>query len=1070
MVLDNKESQDKLEQDLDKAFKKCKRSVSGFLVGRYRITFIILFLIVFLGFFAIFTMPKEAEPEIRVPFAVVSVGYPGANPSDVEELVTDKLEEKIKNLEKIKSYESSSGVGYASIFVEFAAEADIKDSVQKLNDAVDEAKPELPEEANDPQVKEINFNDFSIVTYSLLGNYSDVELKSIAEIIQDEIEEIKDVSKASIIGGVEREFQILVDQTKLANYGLSISSVVNSLSATNFNLPAGEIEIDQFEYTVRVKGQFEQFNDLNEVVISYVNETPIYIRDIAEIKNTYKEKNAYSRIMVKGDERKNTISINVYKRTGGNILNIVEATEEKIQNLKDNKVIPESLTVLKTQDNSVFIKDDINRLGKSGLQTMVLIIILLLAVLGIRGSIITGISVPIAFLIAFIVLMIQGMTINSMVLFSLVLSLGLMVDNAIIVMEGINEYLYDHKKTPFQAAILSIWNYKWPIISGTMTTVSAFLPMLLVSGIMGEYMGILPKTISATLVASLFVALVIIPTLSARFYKRLKKEDDGKKKNIHRFRNLINRFKIHYEKVLNKLIRSKKMRRLSILTAIILLFVTIALPITGVMRVEMFPSIDIDYFIINVELPVGSSLEKTSEKMLEVESIVAEIPELDNYVSYVGMGYSIMPGSSGGSGSHVGSLVVNLVDIENRERKSYEITEDIRPKAEAVQGATVRVQELSAGPPTGAPVEVRVKGPELKQLAILSHEVEGVLAQIEDVINIENSLETSSGEFTYNIDREKVKYYGLTVSQVAMSIRQAIYGVEATTVTLNGEDIDITVKYDKEEFTTADDLQNILLFTPQGHPVEISELADLTIEPSVLSISHREGEKTIVVTADIDKDGDLRQVLATFNEEVKTINLPDKYNISVGGEVEDIEQSYTEMFLSMILAVFLILFILVMQFNSFKQSFVIIFSLPLAIVGAFVGLTILRLPFSLPAFIGIVSLSGIVVNDSIVLIDRINKNLKRGMEFFDGVVEAGIARMQPIFLTSITTIAGVLPLALSEEMWAGLGFSIIFGLLFATVLTLVFIPIVYTSLWKKTHDKRLAKLEDLKKKTNQSTI
>jgi multidrug efflux pump subunit AcrB len=1049
-------SEEKLSQNFDKAIKQTEKSVAGFFIKKYRITYLFLLIIILSGFYAIFTLPKEAEPEVKVPFAVVSVSYPGASPPDVEELITDKIEEKIKNLDGMKEYSSTSGIGSASISVEFNAEADIDKSIRELKDAVDEAKPELPEDANDPYVSEINFNDMPIVTYSLVGDYNDFELKNFADTLQTAFEQMPDVSKVPIIGGIEREFQIIINQANLAKYNLSLNQIVSALSSSNINIPAGDIDIDGYKYNVRVKGKFENDKDISNVIVTYSNNAPIYIGEIGEVLDTTKEKNTESRIGIGNNNPQNTISLQIYKKTGGNILNIADNAEKTIQDINNQNIFPENLTIIKTNDNSTYIKDDISRLGTSGMQTMVLIILLLFAVLGIRGALITGFSVPIAFLMAFIFIMWQGMTINSMVLFSLVLSLGLMVDNSIIVMEGINEYIHKYNKTTREAALLSVWNYKWAIISGTMTTVAAFLPMLLVSGIMGEYMGILPKTVTATLISSLFVALIIIPALSARFYKKVDKNNNDENKKIHRsqkIRNKIEDLQIHYVNFLKKTLPSKKKRRQIILGAIVLMFLTIMLPVVGIMKVNMFPKVDIDYFAVNIELPIGSTLEKTKEITTKAEGIIREIPELDNYVSSIGSGFSAYAGDSGGSGSHVSSIIVNLVGENNRNRKSYEVADSVRDKLESIQGGNVKLQELSAGPPTGAPFEAKITGTDLNKLSNIAEEVKNILNNIDGLINIKDSLTETSGEFTFTINREKVKYYGLDVNTVAMSIRQAIYGAEATTMNIDGDDIDVTVKYSEESLENINDLKNLLIFSPTVGSVMIQQVADLTIEPSVFGIQHIDGEKVVRITAETTAEADLRKIMSEFSEKSAGLELPEKYKIKTGGETEDIQKSFTEIFMSLFVALFLIMFILIMQFNSFKKPFVILFSLPLAIVGAFFGLTILRLDFSLPAFIGIVSLTGIVVNDSIVLIDRIEKNLSREMDFFEGVIEAGLARTQPIFLTSITTIAGVFPLALSEAMWAGLGFSLIFGLIFSTVLTLVFIPVVYTSLCQKDYYK-----------------
>jgi len=1051
-VKTSEEYKEKFQKKLDKAYKKTESSLSGFFIKNFRFTYLILLIILIGGVYSIMVMPRESEPEVRVPFAVVTTIYPGANPTDIEDLITNEVEDKIDGLENLKRYTSSSGQGFSSIFVEYNAEADLEDSFRKLREAVDKAEPGLPSDAETPVVTEINFSDYPIVTYSLVGDYTDVELKKFADDLQDNLEGISDVSRAEIIGGLEQEFQVIVSQTKLANFNISLSQIVGAIRASNFSLPAGEIEVDGFKYNVRVKGRVTTADQLNDIVITTFSGSPVFLRDIATITDTFKEQKTESKIGLPGKAAKNTISLQVYKSTGGNILQIVDKSRSMIDKMYANNELPDGLVVQKTNDNSVFIKDDLRTLGTSGIQTFFLITIILLIVLSFRAALITALAVPIAFLMAFIFLNLQGLTLNGMVLFSLVISLGLMVDNAIIIIEGINEYVEIHGRSVYEGAILSVWNFKWPIIAGTMTTVGAFLPMLLVSGIMGEYMSVLPKTISMTLLSSLFVALVVIPTLITRFIKVGYNTPGSSKRNAkrHEFNaKQMQKLYVKYVAFMRNVLPHKKKRRRLIAGAWILFIIALTMPFTGVLRVEMFPKIDIEYFVVNVELPVGSVMEKTKQVTAEAEKIIANIPEMDNYVVNVGASMSFQPGSGGGSGSHLANITVNLLDDGDRERRSYEITDELRPQLEAIQGGKVQVEELNAGPPTGAPVEVRIFGDNIKDLDLLSGEITKILENIEGVINIKDSINNAAGEFTFSVDKQQANYYGLDISTVASTLRNAIYGTTASVVNVGGDDVDITVKYEKEAFTNVSDLENLLLFTRNGNNIPLKQVAKIDLEPSLLSIGHRDGKKIATVTAGIEKGVNLQKVLQEFDMKKQDINLPENFSIEVGGETEDIQRSFTEIFLSLILAIILIALILVLQFNSFKQPLIIIFSLPLALIGVIVGLIITRQAFSLPAFIGIVSLSGIVVNDAIVLIDRINKNIKNGMEYLEAIIEGGVARMQPIFLTSLTTIAGIFPLVYANELWRGLSITVIFGLMFSTMLILIVIPTIYTGLCYK---------------------
>lgn len=1040
----------RISEKLDEAFKKEDKSFWGFFIKKYRFTYLILLLVVLLGFYSMFTLPREAEPEIKVPYAVISTVYLGATPTDIEELITDKIEEKIENLEGLKQSNSSSGQGYSSVFVEFEAEADLSESIRKLKDAVDESVPSLPDESESPVVTEINFNDFPIVTYSLVGDYSDQELKKYADDLQERLEKIKDVSEVPIRGGLEREYQVIVDQTKLANYRISLGQIVNAIQSTNFSLPSGDIEIDNLNYNIRVDGRFLEAYELNDIVISTYDNSPVFLRDVALVKDGYKDKETESHLGLGQGEVKNTISLQIYKKTGGNILNIVDEANSVVDQINKDKEFADDLTILKTNDNSWYIRDDLKTLGTSGIQTIILIFLILLLVLSFRGAIITAMSVPIAFLMSFYFLKVEGMTLNSMVLFSLVLSLGLMVDNAIVIIEGINEYITRHKKSVYEASILAVWNFKWAIIAGTTTTVAAFLPMLLVSGIMGEYMGILPKTISVTLLSSLFVALVVIPTLSARFIK-VKTNGDGSHRNARRHKivgAIMSKLQYQYAGFMRKILPNKKNRRRLLVAVWVIFLIAIIMPYSGIMQIAMFPKIDMDYFSINIKLPIGKSIEKTKTVTKEVEDIVSNLPELDNFVTTIGSSAVDPFGGGGDTEEHLASITVNLVDDEKRERKSIEIAEDLRDKLKIINGAEITVDEMTGGPPTGSPVEVRIYGEDQKEMAILVDQIKEYFTEKQGVINIRDSLKESTGDFTFTVDKQKANYYGLNITSIASTIRNAVYGTKATAVNVGGEDIDVIVKYDKDEFSDINDLENILLFTPNGN-ISLKQVAKLKLEPSLLEIDHRDGKNIATITADTEEGANAKLIMDEFLEYKDQITLPEGFSIDIGGETEDIQRSFTEIFLSLGVAIIIIAFILVLMFNSFKQPFIIIFALPLALIGVIFGLTILGQPFSITSFVGVVALAGIAVNDAIVLIDRINKNIKDGMDFTESIIEGGVARMQPIFITSITTIAGVFPLIFANEMWVGFSLAVIFGLLTATPLTLIIVPTYYAGFNRK---------------------
>jgi HAE1 family hydrophobic/amphiphilic exporter-1 len=510
----------------------------------------------------------------------------------------------------------------------------------------------------------------------------------------------------------------------------------------------------------------------------------------------------------------------------------------------------------------------------------------------------------------------------------------------------------------------------------------------------------------------------------------------------------MSKLAVIYRKKLNNILPYKKKRRTIIISAWILFAVAVAIPISGLMRTEMLPQIDFEYFYVNIELPVGSSLEKTKKITTEVEKKVAKIPELKNYVTTIGTEVSNSMMFSSDSRNKA-TITVNIVEKDKRERTSFAISESLRKEIENTQGAEVKVNEMTAGPLSGSPIEIRIFSNNSKTLSEYSEKVVEYFKNVDNVINIETSLSNATGEFVFSIDRQKANYYSLNTSTIASTVRNALSGTTASTVNLDNEDIDIIVKYAQENFTNIDDIKNLLIINQKGEEIPLKQVANLNLEPSLLAIEHKNGKQIATVTADLKKGGNLQEITQNFKQEMEGYNLPDETSIEIGGETENIEKSFTELFYSMIIAIFLIAGILILQFNSFKQPLIILFALPLAVIGVIFGLFAIGQAFSIAVFIGIVALAGIVVNDAIVLIDRINKNIKDGLEFTEAVIEGGVARMQPILITSITTIAGITPLIYANELWKGLSLAIIFGLIFSTVLNLIVVPILYTSLCKK---------------------
>ncbi len=636
-------------------------------------------------------------------------------------------------------------------------------------------------------------------------------------------------------------------------------------------------------------------------------------------------------------------------------------------------------------------------------------------------------------------------------------------------MEGIHENIYEHKLSPKQAAYLAVKTYKAPLIASTLTTVSVFLPMAMMSGIMGEYMKHLPITITIVLFASLFVALFILPAIAVFFFQVFKQ----KKARKPLLSYIVEPLSKWHKNKLRKVLPSRGRKWGWIMSMVGLMVLAFSFIPMGWLKVQMFPTIDMDFFWVNVTTPVGTTLAETEKITMEVEEHIRELDYVDNYITVLGSG-GVSFGLEGGGagGSNKAAITVNLQKPEDgRIAKSYELSKELRSKMSDITAAEVEVQEASAGPPSGAPVEVRIYGENLSETENTAIAIARILENIDGAQEVSTNIESGTGEFHFTLKRDKLAYYGLTSSQVAGELRTAVFGDDSVKILQDGEETPIIVRLDyREDECLADpmtqliekrdkvtlcrsnprsatEIQNLMIVSPKGM-VALGELADIKLQSTVTSIRHQDRERVVSVRGYNREDVQIVDIVTELEQKIDEMELPSSIRIAFGGETEDITESYVSLAYAMIVGVLLIIFLLVLQFGSFKQPFIIMFILPLSLIGVFAGLALLGRNFSFPGFIGIVALLGVVVNDSIVLIDRINYHIKTGREKTEAIITAAGERLQPIILTSITTAFGILPLAFANEMWADLAWTIVFGILFSTVLTLIMVPIFYQMLIK----------------------
>lgn len=1018
------------------------KGILGYFLLRWRVSVLLMIGLALAGTITALTLPRESTPEVTIPFASVVTVYPGASARDVEELVTDTVENRVENVEGVKEVTSSSQLGVSVVSVEFNAEEDVDEAVSRLRESVSSV-PGFPSGAEDPEVVEISFENEPILTIAL-GGISDERLLTLyAEAVAEEARTIPGVSDVRVVGGREEEIQVLLDPERLALHGLSISRVVGAIQGSNVNVPIGQIDTKGFAYDLRLQGRFSSISDVADVTVTTPSGTPIPLDELGTVQLVIPESSTEARISVNGEESTPAVTLQVTKKTGGNIIDIVDSVETVIQEVREEQLPPE-VFIETFADRAEDIRKSLRDVTSSGFQTLIIVFVVLWLFLGWKEALIAALAVPLTFSLSFIVFESANVTLNSLSLFSLILALGMLVDNAIVLVEGIHRGV--GKPNLREHAYSMVQRFRKPLIGGTLTTVAAFAPMLLVSGIIGQFLRTIPIVLSATLLSSLFVALAFIPVAAVQTLKNATKPTAPRI-----FDGYFMQFQTWYQERVEYMLNHRRAQNIFITILVVLLFVGFALPFTGLLKTGLFPSVDVNFMIVNVELPSGAKLEQTAQTIDQIEDILRKTPEIQSYVANIGTSSSIDIGG-GSSSEHLGSFSINLQ--EDRVRSSVELSQDLRREFAAIGTADITVVDISAGPPTASPIEFRVIGPDLDQLVTLSQELMDELAQVNGVIDVDRNLRFSAGEFTFSFNPTLLAQHGLSASDAAFTVRNYVFGTEATSfLGESGDEVPVQVQATDISVDSVNDILTLPLLNQQGEVVRVNQIGTVELNTSINTIRRTGGERAITVTADSDGSRTPNEISLEFQEKVEAKQLSDGYRVEFGGEQQETAETFADLYRSMIVAVLLILIILVLEFDSFKQPFLIFLTIPLALIGVLFGLVILGGQLNFAAFIGLVSLTGIVVNNAIILVDRMNTLVNAGRAVTDAVLEAVNTRIRPVILTTLTTVLGVVPLIWVDEFFRDLALTLVTGLVFSTILTLVFIPVLYLRMKQKEERK-----------------
>ena len=1068
--------------------KKIKEfKLSSWAISNRMTVSVITFIIVLSGFLSYSGMARENFPEIIIPQIYVATPYPGNSALDVEKLITKRLEKEINSITGVDKITSNSIQGYSSIVVEFSFDFTPSEALQKVKDKVDVAMadPDFPKDLpSEPSITEMNFSErIPIMNINLSGEFSMDQLKEYAEYLEDEIEELSEISSVDIRGVQEKELEIAVDLYKMEASKISFTDIENAVAFENMSVSGGDILENGIRRTVRVLGEFKDPLSVRDIIVKHEKGNIVYLRDIADVNFKEQEKDSFAR-----EYMQPVVMLDVKKRGGQNLLEASTKIDAILEEAAAN-VFPHNLIISKTNDQSNDTRTMVSDLENSIILGVILVVAVLYFFLGFRNALFVGIAIPLSMFLSFSILSFMGVTLNTMVLFSLVIALGMLVDNGIVVVENVYR-LMDEGYPRIEAAKLGVGEVAMPIIASTATTLAAFFPLILWEGIMGEFMKWLPITLIIVLSSSLFVALVINPMLISVYMKVVPKKE-SKITFITKLENL-------YERFLSYALKGKKPGSI-IAGTFGLLILAVFLMATFPPKILFFPNTDAKQVFVYIEYPIGTDIEETNLISKEIEQDIEDYLKkydvdgksflITSIIGQVGEGTADPSrGQEGGKTPNKARITVDFVKYQDRQGVSTEaVLKDIRNVVQGYPGVSIVVDKPADGPPTGAPINIEIKGDDYELILETANRLKSYInsSNIAGIEELKLDIDQGKPEMLISVDRQKARRLGVSTGQIGANLRTALYGKEISTYKNADDDYPINLRLKNEmRYNKSTLLDQKITFRNQSDgqikQVPISAVATTENQSSFSAIKRIDLDRVVTIYSNVLSDYNPTEVNDKIRAIAEKFESPKSVAISFTGEQE--KQAKEMAFLSnaLLIAVLLIFLILVAQFNSATTPIIISISVFLSLIGVLFGLLIFRMDFVvLMTMIGIISLAGIVVNNAIVLIDYINLTMIRkrrelGLEETDKltaallvecVVEAGRTRLRPVILTAITTILGLLPLALGINInfrtlvtelnpnfyiggenvafWGPMGWAIIFGLTFATFLTLVVVPILF---------------------------
>jgi len=1015
-------------------------NIPAFSVNR-KITVLMLTLIVSLfGIISFTRIGIDMMPDLEYPFVSVITTYEGVASEDIENLVTRPIEEAVSTVKRVNTVRSISKEGVSVVMVEFEWGTLLDFAAQDVRDKISWLADLIPEDADSPMVVKFNMSDMPILFYGITGMDDTIKLRQyVKDTIKTRIERLEGVASCWISGGLEREINVFVDRDRLSAYNISMSQVIETLKRENLNISAGHVSKGYTEYLVRTLGEYKSLAPISNTIVAVKGGTPVYIKDIANVKDTHKEIRNYSRT-----NKKDSLVMMVLKQSGANTVAVIDRVKNALEEMREE--IPEGVNFHAVIDHSRIIKKVVKRTNYNAIEGAILAIIVLLLFLGNwKPTLIISLAIPLSVVTTFMGIYGFGYTFNIMTLGGLALGIGMLVDNAVVVIENTYRHLNELGERSDEAAKSGASEVGMAITASTLTTMAVFFPMVLTSGIAGKLSRPLAVTVCLALLASLFVSLTIVPMVASVILGRKRNyKEEGKERGKSKFEPIRNTYR-------RSLMLSLRHRKTVLFTMALLIVVTIyMIPHLGM---EFMPKQDMPILSMMAKMPVGTNLEETNRVISQIEDIVLDQPETIYITPFIGLSEMTKIDLAWGMGAadvNEAEIMVKLVDKEERVRSSDEIIDAIRGKLPDIRGADfnfIDIGEVMMGGGGESPIEIKVFGKDLSVLEEISASIEKSCMGIPGFKDIELSLRSVKPEIQVKADREKAARLGLTAGMIGSMVKEAFLGIVASRYRIGGDEYDLRVRFQRIDRNSVSDIRNITISSPLGPQIPLYQVADIGYGKGPVEITREDQERVVSVKGNYF-GRDLNSIVDDIKGKVAELKLPEGYFVKYGGRYEDMQEAFSSLSWSLLIAILLVYMIMAAQFESLVTPFVIMFTVPLAFIGVIFGLYGFGKTLSVPALMGVLILTGIVVNNAIVMIDYINRLRRNGIEFGTAIVEGALVRVRPILVTAITTILGMLPMALSHsegaELRSPMAVAVASGLLFATFLTLFIIPIVYS--------------------------